>query len=97
MNTITQTEEWFRITREFPEITAANERFDALLQQLIAKLPEDEALLYELESASNGVAAAFADAATLYGINVGLTIKAAATDPVQYSQYVMASKLPVTA
>ena len=84
MGAIVETEEWNRIQFSDPVIQRAEDEFRSLLKQVDS--PEVET---KLSDACTALISAFADAATLYGIQVANAIRDIADDPCVLSRFYM--------
>lgn len=87
MATITQTNEWFRICNEDPQIQRASRGLQLTMARVSALVPE--AIMGELWDALCSLEEAQESAAILYGIRVAGAIRDVAARPADLSHYVI--------
>lgn len=87
MATITQTNEWFRICNEDPQIQRASHGLQLTMARISAMVPE--AIMGELWDALCNLEEAQESAAILYGIRVAGAIRDVAARPADLSHYVI--------
>ena len=79
--------EWNDILMHDPMITDANNRFDNLLEQIEALLPDD--LYEELSDAYSGGQMAVAETGILFGIHVADAVRDVASRPADLSRHIL--------
>lgn len=89
MNTITGSGqgEWDEIQTHDPMIIAADNRFEAMMEQVKALIPEK--LYNELYDAHSSVGSAIGDAGILFGIHVADAIRDVASRPADLSRHIL--------
>lgn len=87
MATITQTNEWFRICNEDPQIQRASHGLQLTMARISALVPED--IMGELWDALCNLEEAQESAAILYGVRVASAIRDVAARPIDLSHYII--------
>ena len=87
MATITQTNEWFRICNEDPQIQRASHGLQLTMARVSALVPE--AIMDELWDALGDLEQAQETAAILYGIRVADAIRDVAARPTDLTRYII--------
>lgn len=85
MNGVCQSAKWEEIQMSDPGITAAQAELDRARERARAYLPRK--VYDDLCDAEGSGAAAYCDAAILYGMHVAATIQAVAANPAELSRY----------
>lgn len=85
MNGVAQSDEWGEIQKNDPGITAAQAELDRARERARAYLPRE--VYDDLCDAEGSDAAAYCDAAILYGMHVAATIQAVAANPAELSRF----------
>lgn len=82
---IWHTDEWEAIWQEYPSVTAAKAKLDAVMEQVSAAIPQE--LTNALWEAMAALDWADECASVLYGVRLACSISKAAADPAGFSEY----------
>lgn len=86
VDSIMQTEEWFKIATNDPRINAAENEVFSLLESVQKRIPED--VYNQLMDAIAELGVSYTETATLYGMSVANTLRELAANPNVYSRYI---------
>lgn len=92
LSTIMQTDEWFRICNEDPQIQRASQGLQYTMARISALVPE--VMMDELWDALCNLEEAQETAAVLYGIRVADAIRDVAARPADLSHYIISRAKP---
>lgn len=87
MGGITQSDEWNEILLHDPAIVAADNRWEAAIEQAKALIPDE--LYVELHDSHEAKASASGDVGILFGIHVADVIRDVVSRPADLSRYVL--------
>lgn len=85
MEAIRQTDEWETIWQEYPGVTEAKAKLDAVMERVDAKIPTE--LVNELWEAFGALDWANECASVLFGVRLACSVSRAAADPAGFSGY----------